>query len=146
MNAQNNKVISLESKDGLNISQRIKLLRNVNDMNQQEFAQFVGISQSQISAIEIGVRNPSKKLLQLIAEKCNCSVQWLENGISLTDIIQEENDTLKRAEKDKIVSILQKMSAESLYYLRRQAELIYNLQMEKESQSGLAEMIKKYEK
>lgn len=134
---QNEEITSPESRDGLTISQRFKLLRGVNKMNQQEFARFIGISQSQVSAIESNVRNPSRKLLQVIASKCNCSVLWLGQGITYTDIIKKENDTFKREEKERIIGLLEKMNTEALYYLRRQAELIYNLQIEKENQSNI---------
>ena len=132
-----------ESADGLTLAQRFKLLRSINHMNQKKFADFIGISQSQISAIEINARNPSRKLLQLIASKCNCSAIWLEKGTTITNLIQSEDDSMKREEKEKIISLFDKMNIESLLYLRRQAELIYNMQLEKEDKTNFAEILKK---
>lgn len=143
MEEQNTEIKSPESRDGLTLPQRFKLLRNINHMNQQQFAEFIGISQSQISAIESKVRKPSKKLLQRIASKCNCSVMWLGDGVTYTEIIKKEQDSFKRAEKEAIISLLEKMTTESLYYLRRQAELIYSLQIEKENPPGLVKELEK---
>lgn len=125
------KNIEEHKNDGLTVAQRIKLLRSLNSMNQQQFAEFIGVSQSMISALEIEARTPSQKLLRLIAEKNNCSFLWLSQGITYTDIIKKEQDSFRRDAKEHIITLLEKMNTESLYYLQKQAELIYSLEMEK---------------
>jgi DNA-binding XRE family transcriptional regulator len=50
------------------IGNNIKELRNELKMNQTEFGESVNVSQSDISSIEAGKSNPSKKLINAI---CN---------------------------------------------------------------------------
>lgn len=56
---------------------RLKQLRSQLNMSQAEFAEYIGISASTLSAYEIGAKNPSIGIFKIIAEKCNVSIDWL---------------------------------------------------------------------
>lgn len=62
------------------INERIKEIRKINKLNQQQFAQLLGISQTHISKIESSKDMPSKKLQKLICIEFNINPEWLENG------------------------------------------------------------------
>lgn len=47
---------------------------------QESFAEFLGIPKQNISSYEIGRRNPSDAVIQLICQKCNIREEWLRNG------------------------------------------------------------------
>lgn len=59
------------------LGSRLKSLRSQLNMNQTEFAEFIGISTSTLSAYEIGAKNPSIGIFKSIAEKCHVSIDWL---------------------------------------------------------------------
>lgn len=79
----------------LSISKRLKILRNNLGMNQFEFAQFLNLKQSTLSAYERDISNPSLDVLLMISEKCNVSMDWLcsressRHYVTMADIIQE---------------------------------------------------------
>lgn len=61
---------------------RIKELRKANSHgeNQKTFADFLGISQSNLASYETGRRVPSDAVIQLICQKCNVNEEWLRTG------------------------------------------------------------------
>ena len=66
-------------------SDRIKKLRKEHDMNQKEFAEYIGIRQATLSSYEKGTVTPSSETLLCIAQKFNISLDWLF-GLSQTQI------------------------------------------------------------
>lgn len=60
-----------------NIGEKIKRCRKRKNMSQQEFAEFLGISQNYLSEIENGVHIPSLKKISQLAEKMNTTVAKL---------------------------------------------------------------------
>lgn len=48
---------------------------------QDSFAEFLGISKSNLASYESGRRTPSEGIVQLICQKCNVDKEWLTNGI-----------------------------------------------------------------
>ena len=71
--------MSLLSKDTDNIfGKRLRILReSIMNMNQKEFAAFLGAPQLSISAYEIGRNKPTIDVIITIADKCNVSIDWL---------------------------------------------------------------------
>ena len=66
---------------GLTMGDKIKNLREKAGMSQTELADKLGLSKSVISAYEKGVRNPSFKVLPLLAETFNVSeLYFFEKG------------------------------------------------------------------
>ncbi|MCM1200223.1 MAG: helix-turn-helix domain-containing protein [Lachnospiraceae bacterium] len=48
--------------------------------NQETFAKFLGIPQSNLASYEIGRRTPTDAVIQLICQKCNVNEEWLRTG------------------------------------------------------------------
>lgn len=66
---------------GLTMGDKIKNLREKSGMSQTELAEKLGLSKSVISAYEKGIRNPSFKVLPLLAETFNVSqLYFFEKG------------------------------------------------------------------
>lgn len=59
---------------------RIKQIRKDSKETQQEFADNLGISKNNIVNYEIGRRNPSTAVVQLICEKYKVNETWLLTG------------------------------------------------------------------
>lgn len=47
---------------------------------QDSFADFLGISKSNLASYESGRRTPSEAVMQLICQKCNVNENWLRTG------------------------------------------------------------------
>ena len=78
---------------------KIKELRETAGMTQTELADKVGVSKSVVSAYEKGIRNPSNKTLQLIANTFGVSLlsffekgQWKREDITIniSDLTSEQ--------------------------------------------------------
>lgn len=94
---------------------RIKKIRKsfpIEGKNQDTFANFLGIPQSNLASYETGRRTPTDAVIQLICEKCNVNEEWLRNGIEpmrkpidvdyeeITTLIGEKDPKAKQAIKD----------------------------------------------
>lgn len=63
------------------INERIRIIRKMNNLNQQQFAQILGVSQTHISKIEAGKDAPSRKLLKSICIEFKINPGWIESEI-----------------------------------------------------------------
>lgn len=89
------------SKNGVAV--RIRELRKESGLTQKEFGRSVGVSASAIQSIELKKRNASNILLNAIADKYQCSFEWLISG-------QGQSLADKETERSvKIVSDLRQM-------------------------------------
>lgn len=61
------------------IGRRIRELRGF-DMTQTEFAQRIGVTQSYLSALEHGEKEPGSAVLMAISKEFEKSVDWLLTG------------------------------------------------------------------
>ena len=62
---------------------RIKQIRKSfsdNGKTQEKFADFLGISKSNLASYETGRRMPTDAVIGLICQKCNINEEWLRNG------------------------------------------------------------------
>ena len=57
--------------------ERLKEIRNTNNMSQNELANYLDITPSSLSYYENGVRNPPITILTKLVERFNVSVNWL---------------------------------------------------------------------
>lgn len=60
--------------------ERIKEIRKILNLNQSEFAEKIGLSQSTLAMIEVGKRTFSDKHIKLICSTFNVSEAWLRSG------------------------------------------------------------------
>lgn len=59
---------------------RIKQLRELLKISQEEFAEKLNLKRNSISLIELGKRNPSDRTITDICEKFNVSEEWIREG------------------------------------------------------------------
>lgn len=59
---------------------RIKYVRKHYGLNQEEFADRMGLKQQTITAYECGNRTPSNAVVTAIVREYNCSEHWLRTG------------------------------------------------------------------
>lgn len=92
---------------------RLKEIRrnHVKGKTQDMFADFLGISKSNLSSYEAGRRTPSDAVIQLICEKCDINQEWLiygrgemkkEKDGSFTELLSE----LEESDDDFIKSLI----------------------------------------
>ncbi|MBN3523689.1 helix-turn-helix domain-containing protein [Paenibacillus apiarius] len=77
------------------IGYRIKCIRKENNQNQSQFAKVIGISQGNLSEIEMGNSNPSAETLASIGTHYNVNLNWLLTGRTSGDGVTYEDDNEK---------------------------------------------------
>lgn len=86
---------------------RIKKIRTSfrgNKESQESFADFIGISKSNLASYEVGRRKPSDAVIKLICQKCSINEKWLREGVGemyvpeedevaayVSDLLEEDN-------------------------------------------------------
>lgn len=122
---------------------RIKEIRKLDShgRTQDSFAEYLGISKSNLASYEAGRRTPSDAVIQLICQKCNVQEEWLRNGTGeifnipedetatiVSDLLEEDNpfyDIIKGIMKtyqkldDKSQDVLLEFSKELLENLKK---------------------------
>jgi transcriptional regulator with XRE-family HTH domain len=78
------------------IGYRIKCIRKENNLNQIQFAKSIGISQGNLSEIEMGNSNPSAETLISIRTQYNVNLNWLLTGVAAEDGTTYEDEYEKR--------------------------------------------------
>lgn len=95
------------------MKERLKEVRRNHEKGktQDMFADFLGISKSNLSSYEAGRRTPSDAVIQLICEKCDINQEWLiygrgemkkEKDGSFTELLSE----LEESDDDFIKSLI----------------------------------------
>lgn len=62
------------------MKERIKKIRKENHFTQQEFAEYLGVSKSNVESYELGRRAPSDAFISLFCSKLNVSEEWIRTG------------------------------------------------------------------
>ena len=65
----------------MNTNDRVKLLRNTLQLNQETFGEKLGIKKSAVSKIEKGENNLKDQLAKLICKTYNVNYFWLRDGV-----------------------------------------------------------------
>lgn len=82
------------------MNERIRMLRKHLGMNQSEFAEFLGVSVSNIQSYETGRRAPSDAFIQLLTAKCHTSESWLRTGEGdMFEPIEREDEIARIADQ-----------------------------------------------
>ncbi len=105
------------------MNERIKKLRKVLDLTQQEFADKIGTTRNNIAGYETGRRLPSEAAINLIIAKLNVSETWLRTG--------EGEMFAKKNREDEITQMVQKLlSGESSDFKARFISVLAGLKEE----------------
>lgn len=92
---------------------RLKMIRKRHKAGktQDSFAEFLGISKSNLASYESGRRTPSEAAIKLICQKCSVNEEWLRTGngdmfINLTrdekissfidEVMKDEDDSFRK--------------------------------------------------
>lgn len=98
------------------ISVRLKYLRHILDISQQDFANSLGISRGNIAAYEVGKNNPSQSVISLICKTYDVNKDWLRFGTG--EIFISDTQTSSFADRIKqlrhILGLTQQKFAERL--------------------------------
>lgn len=82
------------------MNERIRMLRKHLGMNQSEFAEFLGVSVSNIQSYETGRRAPSDAFIQLLTAKCHTNESWLRTGEGeMLHALDREDDIARIADQ-----------------------------------------------
>lgn len=99
---------------------RIKEIRNSLKMNQTEFAQHLGLSQSTLAMIEVGKRKFSDKHIKIICSTFNINENWLRTGEG-----EMFNSSLYEKE---LIDVFDNLNPETQQYLIVMAKELLNTQ------------------
>lgn len=116
----------------MTIGIRIKQLRKVLGLTQQEFADKIKVSRSNIATYEVGKNNPAEAVTNLICREFNVSGPWLRTGEGemfvaksredeladfVSDLLRSRPDDIRR----RFVAAISKLSTQELEILERAA-------------------------
>ena len=104
------------------VNERIKQIRSVLKISQQNFSKKIYISQSTYGEIETGVRKVNDRIIQLICSQFNINKDWLKTGNG--EMFGEEKRDIGFEHLAEIYKNLDKTLQD---YLIEQTELLYKL-------------------
>ena len=104
------------------VNERIKQIRTVLKISQQNFSKKIYISQSTYGEIETGVRKVNERIIQLICSQFNVNKDWLKIGKG--EMFGEEKPDMGLEHLTEIYKNLDKTLQE---YLIEQTELLFKL-------------------
>ena len=84
------------------MNNRLKIVRKKTGLNQNDFADALGISVSNISSYESGRRNPSDAFISLICSKYGINEEWLRDGTGNMEAIKPDDFTSAGVQIDKV--------------------------------------------
>lgn len=93
-------------------SQRLQMIRQERNENQQEFAQFLGLSRATIGFYENGDRLPDAETLVTIAQRCAVTSDWLI-GLSEMESIEDEKVNNALGLSQSSIKLLRKLKERS---------------------------------
>lgn len=116
---------------------RLKEIRKTNPdwKTQDDFADFLGISKSNLSSYEAGRRTPSDAVIQLICQKCNVNEEWLRTGngemlnpkskdVLISEMIADIQTSGESNFKHRLVSALSKLNESDWESLEKLIDLM----------------------
>lgn len=98
----------------MTFGERVRKLRRLKDLTQQEFADRIGVKRNTVATYEIGRSEPIDAVISLICREFNVSEQWLRTG-------EGEMFNQPQSRKDEIQRIVERMME------GRKAEFKYRL-------------------
>ena len=75
---------------------RIKLIRKTLGISQRDFGQKIGISDTAVSKLESGERNPSEQTLKSICREFNVDYFWLTEGADVDMFMKLPNTLMEK--------------------------------------------------
>ena len=107
------------------INQRIKQVRSVLQISQNEFSKKIFIGQSSLGEIETGTRNVNDRIIQLICSQFNVNKDWIKTGKGNMFDIEKPDIKLEH-----LIDIYKQLDKPLQEYLLEQSESLLKLHNE----------------
>ena len=108
----------MTAKDGnpaLSLGEIIRRQRELQALSMRQFARMVGISNPYLSQIERGLREPSEKVIEAIAETLHTSADALYAQAGLDDVDPEDTTVVDAVEADPRLTAAQRRALVTTY-------------------------------
>ena len=108
----------MTAKDGnpaLSLGEIIRLQRELSELSMRQFASMAGISNPYLSQIERGLREPSEKVIEAIAETLHTSADALYAQAGLDDVDPEDTTVVDAIEADPRLTAAQRRALVTTY-------------------------------
>ncbi|EOE7347199.1 helix-turn-helix domain-containing protein [Clostridioides difficile] len=116
----------IDTKELNTINKRIKKIRELEGLSQEEFAKKIDLSQNHLSGMENGKKKVMKRTIITICSIFNINKEWLKNGTG--DIYNPvEENTLNSSDKNKeLIDMIYSLDEEDQKVLTLMIENLYN--------------------
>ena len=108
----------MTAKDGnpaLSLGEIIRRQRELSELSMRQFASMAGISNPYLSQIERGLREPSEKVIEAIAETLHTSADALYAQAGLDDVDPEDTTVVDAVEPDPRLTAAQRRALVTTY-------------------------------
>jgi transcriptional regulator with XRE-family HTH domain len=108
----------MAAKDGnpaLSLGEIIRRQRELSELSMRQFASMAGISNPYLSQIERGLREPSEKVIQAIAETLHTSADALYEQAGLDDVTPEDTTVVDAIKADPRLTAAQRRALVTTY-------------------------------
>ena len=108
----------MTAKDGnpaLSLGEIIRRQRELSELSMRQFASMAGISNPYLSQIERGLREPSEKVIEAIAETLHTSAEALYAQAGLDDVDPEDTTVVDAVEADPRLTAAQRRALVTTY-------------------------------
>jgi len=108
----------MTAKDGnpaLSLDEIIRRQRELSELSMRQFASMAGISNPYLSQIERGLREPSEKVIEAIAETLHTSADALYAQAGLDDVDPEDTTVVDAVEADPRLTAAQRRALVTTY-------------------------------
>jgi transcriptional regulator with XRE-family HTH domain len=108
----------MTAKDGnpaLSLGEIIRRQRELSELSMRQFASMAGISNPYLSQIERGLREPSEKVIEAIAETLHTSADALYAQAGLDDVDTEDTTVVDAIEADPRLTAAQRRALVTTY-------------------------------
>lgn len=115
------------------MNKRIKMIRDINNLTQDEFGKKIGSARNTIANYEMGNRTPSNAVINSICREFNVNEIWLKTGEGEMLLPESKEDMLARLTvnlltesedsfKSRFISLLARMTDEEWTMLENMVE------------------------
>ena len=108
----------MTAKDGnpaLSLGEIIRRQRELSELSMRQFASMAGISNPYLSQIERGLREPSEKVIEAIAETLHTSADALYAQAGLDDVDPEDTTVVDAVDADPRLTAAQRRALVTTY-------------------------------
>jgi len=108
----------MTAKDGnpaLSLGEIIRRQRELSELSMRQFASMAGVSNPYLSQIERGLREPSEKVIEAIAETLHTSADALYAQAGLDDVDPEDTTVVDAVEADPRLTAAQRRALVTTY-------------------------------